>query len=276
MKKISLLLVTTFVATVCFAQSASKIVLVKGQKLQLQIETKSSTLMSMMGQTMENNSNFSNTFELVVDDIADNIYKLTSTLTKSKISIDVMGETMDYDSEKPNKSNELAKGMDEELKVPKPVSMDDQGKVVSKPKPTTENVEDLSPALKDMGGNLSHAFLVISPSVKVGDVFETTHNESENGSTTTIKYTVKAIDGDIANLSFTGKSKSDFTSERQGMEVRTIMNGNISGKCALNIKTGIIVSSETKSKVKGNISVMEQEMPIETESTTKVIVTEVK
>lgn len=273
MKKITLIVAALFTTVFGFAQTNGKISLVKGKKMIMENEVVTSSLMSMMGQSMETKMNFNSTSNIIVDDVIDNTYKLTNTLTKAKMVMDVMGERMEYDSEKPNSTNELSKSMDALLNEPKSVIIDNQGKLISNKddKPS----ENESPMNND-ASDITNAFIVLPENIKVGDKFDINKNDSKTNTSSSIKYTVRSIEGDIARLTFTGKVKSDGVSERQGMEVRTNTNGNINGECSVNIKTGIITTLESKTKMRGNVSVMEQEMPIENEITSKLIIKEVE
>ncbi|MCZ2222341.1 MAG: DUF6263 family protein [Chitinophagales bacterium] len=266
MKKIALIVAALFTTTFGFAQTNGKIKLEKGKKFVMEGEVVTSTLMSMMGQSIENKSNTKSTNLIVVEDVIGDTYKIANTLKKIKMTIEAMGETMEYDSEKPNATSELSKKLDESLNETQTLMIDNQGKKI--PNKDDNAKKDSEDDEKEI--DIRNAFVPIPENIKVGDKFEISDIEKESNTSSSVKYTVRSIDGDFARFTFTGKIKSDGVSERQGMEVRTNTSGNISGECTVNIKTGVVQNLQSKTKMRGNVSVMEQEMPIEIEITNKL------
>ncbi|MBX2930437.1 MAG: hypothetical protein KF781_00665 [Chitinophagaceae bacterium] len=270
MKKITLIVAALFTTTFGFAQTNGKIKLEKGKKLMMESEVVTSTLISMMGQSIENKTNTNSTNKIVVEDVIGDTYKITNTPVKIKMTVEAMGETMEYDSEKPNATSELSKKLDESLNEPQTMMIDNQGKKISsKEDNAKKGTEDGEEEV-----DIRHAFIPIPENIKVGDKFEASDIDKDSNTSSSIKYTVRSIDGDIARLTFTGKIKSEGVTERQGMEVHTNTSGNINGECTVNINSGVIQTLKSKTRMRGNVSVMEQEMPIEIEITNKISIKE--
>ncbi|MEO5649953.1 MAG: hypothetical protein ABIR03_08525, partial [Ginsengibacter sp.] len=101
MKKVKLFVIATIcISTISFAQSNNSIHLKKGQKYAVEnkISTKNST--EAQGQTMETNIEATTTFNIEVNDIVSNNYNLINTVDGVKMAMTMMGQEMNFDSDK--------------------------------------------------------------------------------------------------------------------------------------------------------------------------------
>lgn len=272
MKKGYLLATALFLTAAGFAQNTKNINLTKGQKFVVKSDIKTHTVTEAMGQEIENDTKITGVYNITVDDATANDYKLTGTLAGMKIHTSMMGQEMEYDSDTPDASNPMAAGMDEVLNKPQTITINKQGKVVTK----SSSGEDLSPVLQQIeasGAGSKAAFMAVPSNLKAGDTFEVNDIDTAMGTKSNVKYTVKSISGDMATLTFKGTISSDMTMENQGMEVHTKTEGPIEGESVVNIKTGVIKTANSKATAEGTVSVMGQDMPVKVEAITNVTVT---
>lgn len=275
MKKFNLIFGALFLSGACLAQNSGKINVTKGQKFLVSSTIKTHSVTSAMGQDMQTEMNISSTYNLSVDNAATSQYDLTGTLIKMKMSMSMMGQQMEYDSDKPDASNPMAEGVNQVLNKPQSIKIDQQGKILA----AVTSSEDMSPILQQLastGAGSKEAFLAVSPNLKAGDTFQTDNSDSATGTQTTLKYTVKSISGNMATLSFTGKMKTNKTIETQGMQVNTVSEGTVDGETVVDMKTGVIQTTKSNVKSTGTVNAMGQEMPITADVNTETKVTEVK
>ncbi|MBS1920993.1 MAG: hypothetical protein JST17_12135 [Bacteroidetes bacterium] len=273
MKKMILFVLIFFLSWAGIAQNAGKINIKKGEKFIVNLEVKAHTVTSAMGQDMETDLSTSNTYKIIVDDSTDDHYKLTETLIKFKANINMMERDNEYDSEKPDTSSSLAQELKGILNNPQSFGINQQGKIIEAPAPSSA----LSPMLQQFtiaGSGIKETFLLIPPNLNVGDSFQINHSDSTFGTNSALKYIVSSINGTIATLSFSGTSKTDKTIENMGMEIHTVSEGLIDGETIVNLKSGVVQAIKSKTKSTGKANVLGQEMPVTSVVTSDITVTE--
>ena len=109
MKKIPITLLAVFAIGLLYAQtgtnkpmSAVKIVLSKGQKI---VVENTVSIESSMSPGVEASSTTASENILEVKDVTDKGYIISNSLSKLKLSMDMMGQNSSYDSEKPADQN---------------------------------------------------------------------------------------------------------------------------------------------------------------------------
>jgi hypothetical protein len=274
MKKLQLI----FAAAICFSttsigQSNGSLKLSKGQKYQVEntLQTNSST--DVQGQTMESKINVTSTYNIEVKDKANNNnYNLSNTITHLLMDMTMMGNEINFDSNKPEDMNgEMGTALKDYINKPKDVVIDQTGKIISKDE-TDTSAEGIAKQLNlaATGYGAQMAFLALPENAKVGSSW--TDSSNEGGVSRTTNYTIKDISGNIATVSFNGTVTSKTTMERQGMEVTSNTTGKFSGEEKVDTKTGVVQSNTTTGDATGTVSAMGQDFPMTSKVTSTTTV----
>jgi len=275
MKKIQLF----FAAAICFStatigQTNASLKLPTGKTYQVEnkLETTSST--DVQGQTMESKANITSTYKIDVKNKTGENYNLTNTLLHINMSMSMMGQDINFDSDSTNDMNgEFGSALKDYVNQPKDLTVDNSARIVSADSTDTSATgiaKRLNLAQTGYGTQL--AFLPLPANPKA----DTSWTESINsdGMSRTTHYTIKDISGDIATISFTGTDSVETTMEQQGMEIATKTHGNVVGEEKVNIKTGVIQSGSSTSDASGTVSAMGQDFPMKTKITSTTTVKE--
>ncbi|MDP4284104.1 MAG: DUF6263 family protein [Bacteroidota bacterium] len=277
MKKI--ILITTaslFSGTILFAQNNNALNLKKGQKylVENKVSTKSST--KMQGQEMEANADVTSTYSIEVNDLVDNNYNLTNTVTGVKMNMSQMGQEMNFDSEKKEDiDGPIGSALKEYINQPKKVVIDKSGKLI--PQQNDDSSEETNMVAKQLGNfeatgyGADMAFESLPQDLKAGSTWTLkTDNDGISKSTT---YLVKEINGNMATIELNGDMTTDTKMENQGMEITTKTTGKFSGEETVDISTGVIHSNTSTVDASGIIGVMGQELPTSSKITSTTTVT---
>jgi hypothetical protein len=275
MKKITLLAIAaSCLATATFAQSGNSLHLKKGQKYIVEsiVSTKSST--EAQGQTMESNIDATTTYNIEVNDIVSDNYNLTNTVNNVKMKMSMMGQEMNFDSDKQEDlDGPMGAPIKDYIKKPNNVVLDKSGKVIAQKKDTSNDA--LSPTsrfanFEATGFGAQMAFEPLPKNLKAGTIW--TSKTDEGGISKTTNYTVKEIKGDLATITLNGTMTTDVKMEQQGMQMAAKTSGKFSGEEVVNIKTGVIQTNTTTADASGNVEVMGQEIPTSYKVTTTTTV----
>ena len=273
MKKIQLF----FVAAICcstatIGQTNASLKLPTGKTYQVEnkLETTSST--DVQGQTMESKANITSTYKIDVKNKAGENYNLTNTLSHINMSMSMMGQDINFDSDSTSDmKGEFGSALKDYVNQPKDLTIDHSAKIVSADSTDTSATgiaKRLNFAQTGYGTQL--AFLPLPENPKVGTSW--TENTNSDGISRTTNYTIKDISGDMATISFTGTDSIVTTMEQQGMEIATKTTGKVVGEEKVDIKTGVIQSGSSTGDASGTVSAMGQDFPMKTKitSTTNV------
>lgn len=274
MKKLSLLVATAFlISSVSFSQNT--LTLKKGQKFLVETKTSTSSETEVQGNSMETKINSGTTYQIEVADVTDSNYHLNSTITHVEMGMEMMGQEMKMNTDKKEDlDGPLGSGLKDIINKPNSVILTKSGKVVSNTKKSNDNSNPILQQFanyEESGFGAEVTFVPLPSQIKVGSTWNSEIKTKESSST--ITYTAKEINGDLVTLSFKGTVKGENTIEQNGMEIVTKTSGTTAGETIVNIKTGIVQSSNATSDVTGNVEVMGQEMPTSAKTT---IITTVK
>jgi Family of unknown function (DUF6263) len=252
-----------------------------GQKFQTESTVKSTTSMEMMGQQMDIKADVTVVRQLEIKDKKDKTYNVASTITRMATEMDMMGQNINYDSDKKEDSaSDMGKLLKEKINVPVALEMGENGKIIPGKKeaaPAAEEAGNMAAMMKSMGVGDDDAiltddmFITVPKNVKAGDVW----NDSiiVEGQKTYRDYTVKSIQGNEAVVSIGGKLLTDKKMENQGMEMNLVMESKITGELKVDASTGVIKQRTLTVDGAGNIEMMGQQVPmttkVETNSATK-------
>jgi hypothetical protein len=286
MKRIYTLLVCLLISGLAFAQpsaagkrsEATKIKLSNGQKIVVE-STADIEASLTMGMEMTSSSVTVNALE-VKNSNASN-YIISSTLTKLKMTSNMMGQATNYDSEnKAGNDEQVAKMFDDKLNKPVDVTLDNSTglAVVEKKKEKksdddeTNPVADLMKIFSDNASDeaiVSGAFEMIPKGKSIGDSWADSSTAKDMKSVRT--YTLKSITGNEAviqsNIVLTAVNKLDF----QGMEFNIKSETKTNGEIVTDISTGLVKKRTSVADITGSIPMMGQEMPISAKVTSTTV-----
>ncbi|MBC7890064.1 MAG: hypothetical protein H7Z13_19475 [Ferruginibacter sp.] len=281
-KQFSLLfaVVWLFAITAAAQTSPGKLLLTKGQKIEIDNNIKSVINQEMMGQAMEITSDAHMIYLAEVKDKKPDSYLVSFTLTRLTTNGSAMGQEMKFDSDnKEDMESETGKALKDQLNVSKEAEFNESAKVINSVKKDTKVSGGGGPFMEMMkqftdgngdGSTGATAFEVIPAGKKVGDSW------SDSVITESIKtytnYTFKELDANNATITFTGKQVTKMKVEQQGMEINISMDGKISGEETVDMSTGLIKKKTTLLEGTSNTEVMGQTIPGTTKVTTTIIV----
>ena len=260
--------------------SIGKLLLTKGQKLEINNTTQSVISQEMMGQAIEITIDAHMIHQLEVKEKMPHSYLVASTLTKLSTNGSAMGQEMKFDSDKKeDMESETGKLMKGQLNVTREVEMNETAQVIQKEKKSAPPVSggQLMDMLNNMtGGNVDEsfgagsAFEVIPAGKKPGDSWS---DSSINGGIKTFsRYTLKSINGNIATLQLAGKQMMSNKMEQQGMEISVKMEAVLSGEGTVDMITGLVQQRTTTLDGIGTAELMGQSIPMTSKTTTNTTV----
>ena len=272
MKRIYSSLICMSISALTFAQPLK---LTNGQKIVIESNTDIQASLAM-GMELTSNSAAVNSLE-VKNANADN-YNISSTLTKMKMSMNMMGQSNAYNSDnKDGNSEEMAKIFDEKMNKQVTVLVDNKtGAVIADKKKNTkeDNRDDADPTaglLKMFADNsdegvIAGAFKIIPKGKSVGDSWADTTTDKDIKIINT--YTLKSITGNEAvigsTIVATGKNKLNF----QEMEFEVKSETKTTGEIVTDTSTGLVKKRTSAADITGSIQMMGQDMPISAKATT--------
>lgn len=261
--------------------NGTKLILVKGQKLQIDNVVKSLTNMDLMGQSMEMTSDATMTHQVEVKDTKGTDYTVASTITKITSSGNAMGRAYTFDSDKKEDiESEIGKAMKGQLNVTREADFNTSGNVISEKKASAGEVQNSDPMMdmiknltgggSDDGGGAGEIFQVLPKGKKQGDSW--TDSTIVEGSKTYKTYTLKEIKGNDAIVTLSGTQSTNKKIEQQGMEVNVTMESKLSGESTVDLATGIVKQKSLVMDGAGNADAMGQAIPITTKITSSTTV----
>lgn len=270
MKKIIIAIAILF-STGAFAQPL-KIAVAKGTKYEVSTVTKVNSSASIMGQDMETNLDNTSVEVYEIKDARATETDLTKVVTKMVVSMQSMGQDMNYDSEKKDNSGPLAESLDKTVNKVKNITIDANGKIIKEDKDDSEasgmgGLMALSPA---SGGVSIFKLSLVGKEMKVAANWsDSTNNDAEKLKSNTVgTYTITAIEGNIATISFDGVQRMSGTVEQMGQEMGMSGSNKITGTYKVDLSNGLILSSTTSTTGTSSIEAMGMSIPVNTKTTT--------
>lgn len=251
----------------------TSIQVIAGQKFRVETTIKLTSAAETMGQTMETNADTKNTVQYEVISAGSDAIELKKTLTKLKVNTSMMGQEMNYDSEKDD-NPEMLKGMfDNLVNKAEGITIDNLGKITAQ----EESAAASNPvmAMSGVTSNTASTELFIpdllGKELKTGDsissVSETKVDRFLSKDSGT--YKIHTVENGIASISYTGTQQITAVMEQMGMEMNSVSNNIVKSELQVDIKTGLVIAKATVTDTNTTIDVMGMQIP----STGKVIST---
>jgi hypothetical protein len=223
-----------------------------------------------MGMQMKNESSATNILHVIGS--GDKNYTLSSTLIKLVISMDMMGEQKNYDSEKEaDKDSEIGKTLSKKLNIPDTIPVEISTGIVqsktTKTMPSPEKPENpMDPMMEAMGSStdenvgVENAFFILPAGKKPGDSWA--DSSMEKNMKTVKTYIFKSLDKNIATINLAGSVTGTGQMEMQGMQVDISMNSITTGDIIVDTKTGLVSKRTVIGDINGTLNLMGQSMPV--------------
>ena len=280
MKRIYVSLICLVISGLAFAQTSGKIKLANGQKIIIESTIDMQATLTM-GMELTSNSTTLNELEVKNSNAKNSI--ISNTLTKLKMTSNMMGQATNYDSEnKAGNDEQVAKIFDDKLNKPVDVTVDNstglaaaEKKKEKKTEVETEEANPMADMMKIFSDNgsddavVSGAFEMMAKGKSVGDSWADTATDKDMK--TIRRYTLKSILANEAiiqsNIILNAVNKLDF----QGMEFTIKTETKTNGEIVTDISTGLVKKRTSVADITGSIPMMGQDMPISAKVTTTSI-----
>jgi hypothetical protein len=249
-------------------ERASKLILVKGQKIKIKsIDT--SDIKQKRGEESMDMKTLSNAeTEMVVLEVKENGYLATTSLKKINVDFEGFGQKMQYDSENPGKQEGMmAEQLKNAINKLDTIQLDFEGKKIE-----DEEGDDpkkgrgkggrggMMRMMNQAGTNVENAFLLIPAEAKEGNGWK--KDATKDGMRTQTIYFVEKIDGPIAIVSFKKKTKGTITrSGGQGGEMKIESDNLSNGMITVDMTSGVVKSYTETTNTNSKTNMMGQDMP---------------
>jgi hypothetical protein len=249
-------------------ERASKLMLVKGQKIKIKsIDT--SDIKQKRGEESMDMKTLSNAeTEMVVLEVKENGYLATTSLKKINVDFEGFGQKMQYDSENPGKQEGMmAEQLKNAINKLDTIQLDFEGKKIEE-----EEGDDpkkgrgkggrggMMRMMNQAGTNVENAFLLIPAEAKEGNGWK--KDATKDGMRTQTIYFVEKIDGPIAIVSFKKKTKGTITrSGGQGGEMKIESDNLSNGMITVDMTSGVVKSYTETTNTNSKTNMMGQDMP---------------
>lgn len=272
MKKI-FLAATVLLSIHAFAQSYTPAVkLTAGKKYLVTTTNKGSISQEAMGQTMDIPMDVAIYSTLEVKAVNQEASQLASTTKRLTLSVSMMGQDMNYDSDKKeDREGQIGQDLNGQVNQTVTFKVDASGKVIdgSVVKPQIATTTSANPMLSMLG--LGETALAVSPAVslfnsaaeiKTGASFTDNSGTSADGkmknSTT---YTLVEIKDGIARFSITGTTILAKDIDMQGMQGTVNTSSKLTGEMLVDAVTGLLIKKTVNSSISGNTEIAGMSIP---------------
>lgn len=243
-KYISSAMLFLSLSTVSVYAQQIKIDVQKGNKFIVETTTSTVSVAQVMGQVMENNSDSKRTtiYEVLATKL--NEYDLQSTLIKMKIDVSMMGQNMNFDSDKKENKGPLANELTDLINKVRSISINNNGEITKQDKNERSSLSMLLPNGSEVQ-IVTEMFIpaLLNKELKAGYSFADSSNLiieklsfKDSGT-----YTITGINNGIANITYKGNQLTTGVMEQMGMEMKTSSINTVTKELWVDIKTGIVL-----------------------------------
>ncbi len=244
--KLPLFVLFASVSMTGFAQQ-TKIELLKGQKYQVETNTKMNTSADVMGQVMENNTESKNTTVYEVLDAGSDDIKLQSTITKMLVNASMMGQNMAFDSDKKDNEGPVADVLSKMMNKAKTIKLDTKGSITKQDAPAEEEGQASMIGMGTSGNETATELFIpalIGRELKAGDSFTdiSAVKKEKYSSRDSGTYKITAVENGVASISYTGTQVISMVMEQMGMEMNSNSNNVVKTELQVNSNTGMVMA----------------------------------
>lgn len=264
--------------------------LTAGKKYKVTTSSKASMVQEAMGQSMEIPMEITAVSELKVKASTTTGYNLSSTNTRLVLAISMMGQGMNYDSDKKeDRDGEIGQSLNGMVNQTVTFDINSFGKVIEssvvKPAPVnTEAADAANPLLKMLGieailSGTSAAVNIFATdaTIQPGQSFtDTSGTDAAEKTSSSYVYTLAGIKDGIASFTITGKTTMIKEMDMQGMQASINTNSVITGNMQVDANTGLLIKKTVNMAVKGNTEIAGMQIPQSGTTVVTVTVEEIK
>ena len=272
MKKI-FLAATVLLSIHAFAQSYTPAVkLTAGKKYLVATTNKGSISQEAMGQTMEIPMDVATYSTLEVKAVNQEASQLSSTTKRLTFSVSMMGQDMNYDSDKKeDREGQIGQDLNGQVNQTVTFKVDASGKVIegSVVKPQIATTTSANPMLSMLG--LGETALALSPAVnlfnsaaeiKTGASFTDNSGTSADGKIkNTVTYTLVEVKDAVARFSISGTTIVAKDIDMQGMQGTVNTSSKLTGEMLVDAATGLLIKKTVNSSITGNTEIAGMSIP---------------
>jgi hypothetical protein len=269
-------IVLSFFLFTSLAANAQKIDVQKGQTISIVAISDQDIDMSGMGMNMKNKSSLTSVVE--IKDVNKENIEANYTLKKIKVTMDMMGQETNYDSENPaDKDSELGKNFGESVGKKVKISINKTSGLASLEDKDDQQAEKddnpLSSIMTSLGSGdedatVQSVFFIIPQGKKIGDTWS--DSTSANGMKEVKKFTFQSLSNNIANILLESTLAGSNTIENQGMQMELKIFSKSKGDILVDTKTSMVKKRSSTIDLDGTIGVMGQSMPVSSKATVVV------
>jgi hypothetical protein len=274
-----------FSAVTVKAQSYKPVLkIAAGEKFTITTSTKGIVSQEAMGQTIEIPLENTLINLLEVKTAADNSYELTSTTSRIAYSMNMMGQDMNYDSDKPEDRNSAAgKAVSGYLNKAIDFRVNSFGKIIEgsikkqspeKPAPETDMISSMLNLGDETDPSQAVNLFDTDAAINIGDSFVIKNNSADGKIKKTATYTLTEIKDGIAKFSISGTDSVTTEMETQGMQIVSNNFSKSTGEMMVNTATGILVKKTLNLIISGSADVAGMSIPISGSNTIVINVTQ--
>jgi hypothetical protein len=279
MKKILVVAPFLCLAFASFAQIKTKVVLIKGQQMEIHNSVNATSSQEMMGQKMETNVDLKILNTVDVKDSTDSSYHLINIVKNLKAKLNAMGQDMNFDSDKKeDMSGNTASGIKDVINKPKDLTIDKYGNSKTISKIDTSKTDQAPDMIKlmiqqllgdptDASFGMADMFIPLPQMVVIG--YSWTDSSKTDEMTKIVTYTVKNISPTEITLVITGTLKTDIKMQLMGEDVSNRSTGKSEGEEVIDRMSSTLKKRNVTINISGTMEAMGQEIPV----TSKVIST---
>jgi hypothetical protein len=255
-----------------------------GKKYEVASNTKGNMSQEMMGQTMEIPMDVTIKSILDVKAAAKAGYQLSTVNNHMLLSVSMMGQDINYDSDKKEDRNgELGKTFEDMLDKPTIFDINNYGKIIeSSILKSSATKTDPNPIFGML--NIGEQ-AILSPAVnlfntdaeiKIGDSFTDSSTSADGKDKKSLTYTLVEIKDGQAKFAIAGLSMLTKEMEMQGMQSTTTSNSKIKGEMWVNSVTGLLTKKEVAMEISGSVALAGMTIPTTGVSNITIVVKEVE
>lgn len=262
----------TLSTTIASAQSLSrKAVFVKGQQLEQVAIVKMKFTMEMMGQSIDMNNDNTVTSLAAVKNTTGKDYAIESTVKRIVMSINGMGQGINYDSDKKDEApNEISQKMNEVVGKTNHLTVDTKGFITAADDTIGNEIAEKAGGFMGVaagfgatnykpGSTYNLVADLPAKALKAGDTWVDSSVSKEGKMLT--NYKVLEIKGEEAVIDLSGTMAHAGKTESNGMTVNLALTGKTKGQYTMDVATGIIKKRNTIMDAAGTMEVMGQSVP---------------
>jgi Family of unknown function (DUF6263) len=284
--KYLLLSAALFITVSITAQSYKPAVhLTAGKKYTVTNTTKGNMSQEVMGQSMEIPVDVTLTSLLEVKKVEGNEYQLSSTTNRMVMSMSMMGQDINFDSDKKeDREGQMGQATGDVIGKPTLFTINGFGKIKE-----GSIIKSTNPEKETQGGNMMMGIInmdagaqtsqavnlfVSDAELKVGDSYTDSSTSANGKDKKSTVYTLVEVKDGLAKFTLTGTAEAVNEMEMQGMQTVSTTTTKTTGEMWITVSTGLLAKMIQNSVITGTIDVAGMSIPMSGKNTIAIAVTE--